>query len=316
MAGSTASVLDFELKNCSLREPTGGMGHCADLKKAVAERRALLVPGVMNALAARIADNVGFEALYVTGAGVTNAYLGLPDVALLSLTQLAEHVAAIRNVTDKPLIVDGDTGFGNAVNVWHTIRTLERAGASAVQIEDQVFPKRCGHFEGKDVIAADEMVQKVRAAVDARHDADLQIVARTDAYATLGLDAALERAERYIEAGADVTFVEAPKQREEIAAITQRLNAPQLVNMVIGGKTPPMAYADLQQAGVAIVLYANAALQGAILGMQNALEHLHEHKLITEQDGIVAGFAERQRLVGKDAIDALEAKYSGKEKNR
>ena len=292
------------------------MSHSARLKKAVAERRALLVPGVMNALAARIADDIGFEALYVTGAGVTNAYLGLPDVALLSLTQLAEHVAAIRNVTDKPLIVDGDTGFGNAVNVWHTIRTLERAGASAVQLEDQVSPKRCGHFEGKDVIAADEMVQKVRAAVDARHDPNLQIVARTDAYATLGLEAALERAERYIEAGADMTFVEAPKKREEIAAIAQRLAAPQLVNMVIGGKTPPMDYADLQQAGVAIVLYANAALQGAMLGMRNALQHLHENKLIAEQDGIVAGFAERQRLVGKDAIDALEAKYAGTKTTR
>ncbi len=288
------------------------MSHSAQLKKAVAERRALLVPGVMNALAARIADDMGFEALYVTGAGVTNAYLGLPDVALLSLSQLADHVAAIRNITERPLIVDGDTGFGNAVNVWHTIRTLERAGASAVQLEDQVFPKRCGHFEGKDVIPAEEMVQKVKAAVDARHDPDLQIIARTDAYAIAGLEAALERAARYIEAGADITFVEAPKKSEEIAAITQRLAAPQLVNMVIGGKTPPISYADLQQAGVAIVLYANAALQGAILGMQNALEHLRSHKLISEQDGIVTGFAERQRLVGKDQIDAFEAKYASK----
>lgn len=289
------------------------MSHFVELKKAVAERRALLVPGVMNALAARIADDVGFEALYVTGAGVSNAYLGLPDVALLSLSQLADHVGNIRNITNKPLIVDGDTGFGNAVNVWHTIRTLERAGASAVQLEDQVFPKRCGHFEGKAVVPADEMVQKIRAAVDARHDPDLQIIARTDAYATHGLEAALERAARYIEAGADITFVEAPKKREEIAAIAQRLAAPQLVNMVIGGKTPPVAYADLQQAGVAIVLYANAALQGAILGMQTALEHLRRHKLISEQDGIVAKFAERQRLVGKDRIDALEAEYASKE---
>jgi 2-methylisocitrate lyase-like PEP mutase family enzyme len=289
------------------------MSHSAQLKKAVADRRALLVPGVMNALAARIADDIDFEALYVTGAGVTNAYLGLPDVALMSLSQLADHVAAIRNITEKPLIVDGDTGFGNAVNVWHTIRTLERAGASAVQLEDQVFPKRCGHFEGKDVIPADEMAQKIHAAVDARHDPDLQIIARTDAYATLGFEAAVERAARYIEAGADITFVEAPRQRDEIATITKRLAAPQLVNMVIGGKTPPISYADLQQAGVAIVLYANAALQGAILGIQNALEHLRSRKLISEQDGIVASFAERQRLVGKDQIDAFEAKYASKE---
>ena len=290
-----------------------GIDHAAWLKRAAAERRALLVPGVMNALAARIADDMGFEALYVTGAGVTNAYLGLPDVALLSLSQLADHVAAIRNITDKPLIVDGDTGFGNAVNVWHTIRTLEQAGASAVQLEDQVFPKRCGHFEGKDVIPCEEMVQKIRAAVDTKRNPDLQIIARTDAYATAGLEAALERAERYIEAGADITFVEAPKKHEEIAAITKRLSTPQLVNMVIGGKTPPISHADLDRAGVAIVLYANASLQGAILGMQNALGKLRTRKLISEQDGIVATFAERQRLVGKPQIDAFEAKYSSEE---
>lgn len=287
-----------------------GMNHAAWLKQAAGERRALLVPGVMNALAARVADDMGFEAFYITGAGVTNAYLGLPDVALISLSQLADHVSAIRNITEKPLIVDGDTGFGNAVNVWHTIRTLERAGASAVQLEDQVFPKRCGHFEGKGVIAANEMVQKIRAAVDARSDQNMQIIARTDAYATDGLDAAIERAQAYIEAGADITFVEAPKRPEEIAQITSRLNAPQFVNLVIGGKTPPISHDDLHKAGVGIVLYANASLQGAILGMQNALAQLRDKKVVTEQDGVVATFAERQRLVGKDQIDAMETAYA------
>jgi 2-methylisocitrate lyase-like PEP mutase family enzyme len=284
--------------------------HAAWLRRAAAERRALLVPGVMNALAARIADDMGFEALYVTGAGVSNAYLGLPDVALLSLTQLADHVAAIRNITDKPLIVDGDTGFGNAINVWHTIRTLERCGASAVQLEDQVFPKRCGHFDGKSVIPAEEMAQKIRAAVDARIDPDLQIIARTDAYATDGLDAAVERAERYVEAGADIIFVEAPKRPEEIGEILRRIAAPHVVNLVIGGKTPPMSYESLQAAGVGIVLYANASLQGAILGMQNALAQLRSARVVTEEDNVVATFVERQRLVGKDQIDALDAAYA------
>lgn len=290
-----------------------GINHAAWLKQAAAERRGLLVPGVMNALAARIADDMGFEALYVTGAGVTNAYLGLPDVGLISLSQLAEHVSVIRNITDKPLIVDGDTGFGNAVNAWHTVKTLERAGASAIQLEDQVFPKRCGHFEGKGVIAAGEMVQKIRAAVDARQDENTQIIARTDAYAIDGLEAALERAERFIEAGADITFVEAPKRAEEITEITRRLKAPQFVNMVIGGKTPPMSHEDFTRIGVGIVLYANASLQGAILGMQTALAQLRDTKVITEQDGIVATFAERQRLVGKGQIDLLEAKYAYEE---
>ena len=290
-----------------------GMNHAAWLKQAAGERRALLVPGVMNALAARIADDMGFEALYVTGAGVTNAYLGMPDVGLISLSQLAEHVSVIRNITEKPLIVDGDTGFGNAVNAWHTVRTLERAGASAMQIEDQIFPKRCGHFEGKGVIAAGEMVQKIKAAVDARHDPNFQIIARTDAYATDGLDAAIERAEQFIEAGADITFVEAPKRADEIERIVGHLSVPQFVNMVIGGKTPPMSHGDFEKIGVGIVLYANASLQGAILGMQTALAQLRDTKVITEQDGIVATFAERQRLVGKPEIDALEARYSVEE---
>lgn len=285
------------------------MKHAALLKQAAGRRKALLVPGVMNALAARIADDMGFEALYITGAGVTNAYLGLPDVGLISLSQLAEHVSVIRNITDKPLIVDGDTGFGNAVNAWHTVRTLERAGASAIQIEDQVFPKRCGHFDGKGVIAAGEMVQKIRAAVDARHDENVQIIARTDAYATEGLEAALERAEQFVEAGADITFVEAPKRLDEIQQITARIKVPQFVNMVIGGKTPPISHDDLERIGVGIVLYANASLQGAILGMQNALSQLREIKVISEQDGVVATFAERQRLVGKGEIDAMEARY-------
>ena len=279
------------------------------LKLAIAERRALLVPGVMNALAARIVDDLGFEALYVTGAGVTNSYLGLPDVAFISLSQIADHVFAIRNVTEKPLIVDGDTGFGNAVNVWHTVRTLERAGASAIQIEDQTFPKRCGHFGGKRIVPACEMEDKIRAAVDARQNADIQIIARTDAYAVEGLGAAIERAQRFIEAGADVTFVEAPKDAHEIIEITQKLRVPQLVNMVIGGKTPPISYEDLQTMRVGIVLYANAALQGAILGMGQALRQLRDTKVIAEEDGVVVTFSERQRLVGKPRIDELEMRY-------
>lgn len=197
----------------------------AALRRAVAAREGLLVPGVMNALAARVADDLGFAALYITGAGVANAHLGLPDAAFLSLAELCGHVAAIREVTDRPLIVDADTGFGNAVNTWHTVRRLERAGAAAIQLEDQVMPKRCGHFDGKAVIPAAEMAEKVRAACEARRDPDLLIVARTDAYAGEGLEAALARAEAYIAAGADMTFLEAPRRAGEIAEIVRRLPA-------------------------------------------------------------------------------------------
>lgn len=273
-------------------------------------REILVVPGVMNALAALVAEDMGFEAFYVTGAGVTNAYLGLPDTAFLSLSQMADHVAAIRNITDKPLLVDGDTGFGNAVNVWHTIRTLERAGASAVQLEDQAFPKRCGHFEGKDVIEADEMIQKIRAAVDARSDRDLQIIARTDAYAIHGLSAAIDRAHSYLEAGADILFVEAPKHKDEIFEIIRQIEAPQLVNMVIGGKTPPIPNKELEEAGASIVLYANAGLQGAIVGIQRAFGRIREDAPVSEDEGLFASFAERQRLVGIDKIYRLQRKYT------
>jgi len=286
------------------------LDHKKWLKSRISGKGAMLVPGVMNALAARIADDLGYEALYVTGAGLSNAYLGLPDVAFLTLSQIADHVAMIRNITDKPLIVDGDTGFGNAVNVWHTIRTFERAGASAVQIEDQHFPKRCGHFDGKGVISYNEMVQKVRAAVDARTDQDLQIIARTDAYATDGLSAAIDRANAYLEAGADMVFVEAPKDRGDIEAIIQQVQAPHVVNLVIGGKTKPISFDELNEMGAAVVLYANAALQGAILGMQHALGQLKKDGVLTEAEGLVATFQERQRLVAMKVVEALERTYA------
>jgi 2-methylisocitrate lyase-like PEP mutase family enzyme len=280
------------------------------LRTMIEERRALLVPGVMNALAARVAEDIGFEALYVTGAGVTNAHLGLPDVGLISPTQMADTVSLIRNVTERPLIVDGDTGFGNAINVWHTVRSFERAGANAIQLEDQDFPKRCGHFDGKAVIDSGEMAEKVHAAVEARQSADFLIIARTDAYATHGLDEAIRRAQLFIEAGADVTFVEAPRQIADIRRVVETLSAPQLVNMVIGGHTPSVGLSDFRELGVGLVLYANASLQGAILGMQNALRHLKAHGALTENDGLVAPFAERQRLVGMAEFKRMEARYA------
>lgn len=281
----------------------------AKLRGLLAERRAVLVPGVMNALAARIAEDEGFEALYLTGAGLTNASMGKPDVGLIDLTQIGLQLSAIREITELPLVVDADTGFGNAVNVYHTVRMLERAGASAVQIEDQSMPKRCGHFDGKSLVSTDEMVQKVKAAVDARRSEDLLIVARTDVFAEQGLEAAIERANRYVEAGADITFIEAPKQFSDFEAICRRVAVPQIANLVIGGKTPPMSLEQLAQAGVGITLYANAALQGAMHGMQSALRRLKLDGKLEEASGVVATFSERQRLVGKPEMDALEQKY-------
>jgi 2-methylisocitrate lyase-like PEP mutase family enzyme len=222
---------------------------------------------------------------------------------------LVNHTMAIRNTVNLPVIVDADTGFGNALNVGHTVTMLERAGASAIQLEDQMMPKRCGHFNGQELIPAAEMVNKVKAAVDARRDGIL-IIARTDARGVEGFDAAIERAGRYIEAGADMTFVEAPQTPEEIARIPKLLRAPQILNMVVGGKTPITDSAMAAEMGFAFVLYANVALQGAIKGMQTALTALREHGSVSEAEGIIATFVERQRLVDKPAFDALERRYA------
>src|SRR4051812_25624407 len=192
---------------------------------------ALILPGVANALAARVVADCGFAAAYVTGAGIANTFLGIPDNGLVTVSELADHVTAIRAIFPGPLMVDADTGFGNALNMRRTIQTLERAGADAIQIEDQMFPKRCGHFEGKEVIPAAEMVGKIKAAVDARTDPDLLIVARTDAIAVEGFNAAIDRANAFREAGADIGFVEAPTTPDQIAAVA-RLPGPQLINIV------------------------------------------------------------------------------------
>jgi 2-methylisocitrate lyase-like PEP mutase family enzyme len=279
------------------------------LKQLVQARSGLLVPGAFNALSARIVQDLGFQALYITGAGVTNMWFGMPDQGFMGLHEIAEHTARIRDAVELPLIVDADTGFGNALNVYHTVRTLERAGADCIQLEDQVAPKRCGHFNGKDVISTEEAVDKIKAAVDARRDSGLLILARTDAAATHGFEAAVERAQKFAEAGADILFVEAVTQAEEVRQLPQRLATPQLMNMVIGGKTPLFSAQELGALGFGLVLYANAALQGAVLGMQKALTTLRETQQLTEGSGLVASFAERQRLVGKPGWDALEQRY-------
>lgn len=280
------------------------------LRAKLEERRGLLVPGAANALAARIIEDLGFEAVYVSGAGVTNTLWGMPDLGFISLPEIAQHTATIREAVKIPVLVDADTGFGNALNVRHSVRVLERAGADAIQIEDQTMPKRCGHFDNKSVISTEEMAGKVKAAVDARTSRDLLIVARSDALAVEGFEATIERVQRYIEAGADLTFVEAPENADEIRKIPQRLSVPQVVNVVVGGKTPVFDQEELGKMGYGLVLYANVALQGAIAGMQAALKQLKTTGRVDEVSAMVASFAERQRLVKKPFFDELERKYS------
>jgi 2-methylisocitrate lyase-like PEP mutase family enzyme len=280
------------------------------LRAKLGERRGLLVPGAANALAARIIEDLGFEAVYVSGAGVTNTLWGMPDLGFISLPEIAQHTTTIREAVKIPVLVDADTGFGNALNVRHSVRVLERAGADAIQLEDQTMPKKCGHFDNKTVISAEEMAGKVKAAADARTSPDMLIIARSDALAVEGFEATIERVQRYIEAGADLTFVEAPENAEEIRKIPQRLSVPQILNVVVGGKTPVFGQEELAKMGSGLVLYANVALQGAILGMQTALKQLKTSGRVDEVSSIVASFAERQRLIRRPSFDELERKYS------
>lgn len=280
------------------------------LKQSVAARRGLLVPGAANALAARVIEACGFEAVYLSGAGLTNTFYGIPDLGFISLQDIAQHTAAIRDAVALPLIVDIDTGFGNALNVRHTVRTVERAGANAIQLEDQVSPKKCGHFSGKAVISKSDMLGKIKAALDARQHGDFIIIARTDARAVHGLDDALDRAAAFAECGADITFIEAPESEDEMRRVAAQTHSPQLANIVIGGKTPSLPAEQLAAMGFGMVLYANAALQGAVHGMTHALQHLRTHGELTEDPSLVATFMERQILVQKPFFDSLDKLYT------
>ena len=283
------------------------------LKAKLRERRALLVPGAANALAARVIEDLGFEAVYLTGAGLSNTFFGIPDLGFINLTDVVQHTLAIRQAVKIPIIVDADTGFGSALNVHHTVRALEQAGANGIQLEDQVMPKKCGHFSGKEVVPRAEAVEHIRAAVEARRDPDFQIIARTDARAVLGLEEALARAEAFIKAGADVTFVEAPESRAEIETIMRRFDAPQVLNLVVGGKTPTVDHADAKAMRCGMLLYANVALQAAVAGMQAALTRLKTDGRVDEKTPGIASFADRQRLVRKDYFDALDKRHALKE---
>ena len=279
------------------------------LKTILAARSAAILPGTPNALFARVIAQHGFPAVYVTGAGIANMSYGVPDIGLVTLAELTDHVAAIADAVEAPILVDADTGFGNPLNVIRTVRLLERAGAAGIQLEDQVFPKKCGHFAGKQVIARAEMVGKIKAACDARHDGDLQIVARTDARAIEGLDAAIERARAYIEAGADATFVEAPLDTQELARIARELAVPQIANMVFGGLTPPVSRGELAALGFGAVLYANAALQAALLAVDDVMMALQRDGSLARVADRLASFEQRQQAVGKPHYDALEQRY-------
>lgn len=277
---------------------------------ARAIRRPLLLPGVYDALSSRLAATAGFEALYVTGAGLANSRLGVPDIGLVTADQLVDHVFAISDAVAIPLVVDADTGFGNAINVMRVVRRLERAGAAAIQIEDQVFPKKCGHFTGKSVIPVEEMEGRLRAALDARRSDSTLIIARTDALAVEGFEVALDRAARYRAVGADVIFVEAPTSKQEMREICGRIDAPHVANMVEGGATPILPLEELGDMGFSVVLYANAALRCAQRAITRAFSELRKTGTSTKLLDMMATWDERQAAVGKSHFDELESRYA------
>lgn len=247
----------------------------SDFRARLQRKPIVIAPGVCDALTAAIAADAGFEALYVSGAAIAYTKLGRPDIGLVSMAEVADHVALLADRVAVPLIVDADTGYGNALNVQRTVRAFERAGAAAIQLEDQTFPKRCGHLDGKGVIPAAEMVGKIRAAADARSRA--LIIARTDAAAIEGLAAALDRARLYAEAGADVLFVEAPRTEGDLAAVTAGLGGglPLLANMVEGGKTPVLPAARLEALGFSLVIFPGGIVRALAATARDYFASLH-----------------------------------------
>jgi len=268
----------------------------------------VVAPGVYDGLSARLARDAGFAAVYATGGGIARS-MGFPDLGLLSMREVTERVAGIVEHAGVPVIADADTGYGNALNVRRTVRELERAGVAALHLEDQVFPKRCGHYDGKGVVPAAEMVQKLRAARDAAQDADLVIIARTDAIAVEGLDAAIERAHAYAAAGADVLFVEAPTSEAQIEAIARSLPGAKLINMFEGGKTPLVPLARLQALGYRIVIVPSDLQRAAIRAMQEVLAVMRRDGNSRALAGRMATFDEREAVVRTREYLELDRRY-------
>jgi 2-methylisocitrate lyase-like PEP mutase family enzyme len=271
----------------------------------------LVAPGVYDAFTALNASMAGFSTLYVSGGAIAYTRLGRPDIGLVSMSEVAETISLIRDRVDAHLIVDADTGFGNALNVERTVRTFERAGATAIQIEDQDFPKRCGHLDGKALVPATEMIGKIKAALDTRHSSETLVIARTDAVAVEGFDRAMERALAYREAGADVLFVEAPKAREDLAHIVSTLGTavPLMANMVEGGKTPPLSGVELQEIGFALVIFPGGIVRAIAKTMQDYYASLVTHGTTEPFRARMFDFHKLNGLIGTPELIARGAAY-------
>lgn len=278
------------------------MTRIKNLGPLLSQPEIVVAPGVYDALGALLVAEAGFETVYVSGASIAYARFGKPDLGLLSLDDIAATLTAISERVDLPIIVDADTGFGNALNVIQTVKRLEREGAAAIQLEDQTFPKRCGHLGGKTVVATGEMTGKIRAAVDARQCADTLIIARTDAAAIEGIDAALERAERYAEAGADMLFIEAPGSKSDLQKIVDRFagRQPVMANIVEGGVTPTLTAAELGAMGISLVIFPGGLARATVFMAREYLASLKKHGSSTPYRGRMVDFHGLNDLLGTE----------------
>ncbi|MFC5948163.1 oxaloacetate decarboxylase [Pseudonocardia lutea] len=283
----------------------------ARLRDLLAGPGPLVAPGAYDALSARLVEQAGFDAVYMTGFGTTAGLLGRPDVGLLTGTEMADNARRLVAAVDVPVIADGDTGYGNAINVLRTVQTYEQAGVAAIQLEDQVTPKKCGHMSGKEIVPLPEMLGKIRAATEARRDPEFLIIARTDAVAVEGVDAAIERARAFRDAGADLLFVEAPTSEADIERIAGELAgvAPLVFNWAEGGRTPPLGLDRMAELGFALVIYPIGTLLAATAGMRSLLETLRKDG--TPQAALpgLPAFDEFTSLVGLPEVRELEQRY-------
>ena len=280
------------------------------LRALLAGPRIVVAPGAYDALTARLVERAGFPVVYLSGAGVSYTHLARPDVGLVSVDEILARAAAITDAVDIPVLADGDTGFGNAINTQRTVRSYERAGLAGIQLEDQTFPKRCGHLAGKEVVPAEEMAGKITAAAEARRDPSFVIIARTDALATGGLEEALRRLRLYAAAGADVLFADGPTTAVDLAAIPPALPLPAMANMVEGGKTPALTSAELERLGYRLVIFPNSlvrlyARQGAAL-----LERLRANGTTEGSRGEMLSFDELNELLGTAGVLASGRRYA------
>lgn len=282
----------------------------ARLKKRLQQKDILIAPGAYDALTAVLCEKANFEAVYLTGAGVSYSTLGKPDVGLITMTEMVNKAALICDAVNIPVIADGDTGYGNPLNVMRIVREYEKIGVAAIQLEDQTFPKRCGHLQNKTLVPVQEMLAKLQAATDARHNDDFLIIARTDARAVKGIEEAIERAQRYAEAGADIIFVEAPESVEEMKLITRSIPGKLLMaNMVEGGKTPLLTAQELQEIGYRLVIFPNSVTRIIVKAASDFYHELRHSGSTAQLDGSMVKFDELNRLLGIEIIQALEEKY-------